>query len=511
MLTLLPSLSVLSAFEESSVACIYDLLRHISTNTYLDAILMAEKLILHVEVLFGAIDDLDWISVCKGVKGGCVYSYHPLLCSRDPARNLFTVFSFLWIFYPINLLLSSSSILFTHSPFFTGMAHIHEARMLCQKIIGLFNFFHEEETGARHMDITQELLAKVTDLAYYLKILIRIALIRALKLERRETGGSEAEGYQQQQYGMYKALTTANGAPPLAQGEVMASFLDTIHLLAVQGGNPAARRMTTRSSSESSSTKNPSKHVRYGFRSLAPENAGNSPFWSGAASSSGSSRSANGRRSSSDSFPSDLCVRCGLTIVEDCVRLGTYQRWHAHCVQCAHCGKIAAVPVPQTSGQTPPQRVLQGRKDDDRGSSKRDQRRTGNESGSQNTSGNNTTSTIAATTTEATVNGKDTSTSASTSTPHPVLKLTTLRCPPAHVHEFVYDPDSLRDTPSFGEVPAVILCTVHARPGCKGGFQVVEWLEQYAFLLNVALRWLYLLWKKEGALPMLRGESCSIF
>jgi hypothetical protein len=49
----------LSSFEESSAACISDMLRHVSAGNYLDAIRMAEKFILHVEVLFAAIDDLE--------------------------------------------------------------------------------------------------------------------------------------------------------------------------------------------------------------------------------------------------------------------------------------------------------------------------------------------------------------------------------------------------------------------------------------------------------------------
>jgi hypothetical protein len=49
----------LSSFEESSAACISDMLRHVSAGNYLEAIRMAEKFILHVEVLFAAIDDLE--------------------------------------------------------------------------------------------------------------------------------------------------------------------------------------------------------------------------------------------------------------------------------------------------------------------------------------------------------------------------------------------------------------------------------------------------------------------
>ena len=61
--------SVLSAFEESSAACISDMLRQVSNGAYLDAIRMAEKFILHVEVLFGAIDDLEFHFASLNMKG----------------------------------------------------------------------------------------------------------------------------------------------------------------------------------------------------------------------------------------------------------------------------------------------------------------------------------------------------------------------------------------------------------------------------------------------------------
>lgn len=59
----------LSAFEESSAACISDMLRHVSNGMYLDAIRMAEKFILHVEVLFAVIDELEAGFARAGAKG----------------------------------------------------------------------------------------------------------------------------------------------------------------------------------------------------------------------------------------------------------------------------------------------------------------------------------------------------------------------------------------------------------------------------------------------------------
>lgn len=60
---------VLSAFEESSAACISDMLRQVSNGQYLDAIRMAEKFIVHVEVLFATVDDLEYQFSLLSVKG----------------------------------------------------------------------------------------------------------------------------------------------------------------------------------------------------------------------------------------------------------------------------------------------------------------------------------------------------------------------------------------------------------------------------------------------------------
>ncbi|EIN06077.1 RhoGAP-domain-containing protein [Punctularia strigosozonata HHB-11173 SS5] len=359
--------TVLSAFEESSAACISDMLRQVSNGQYLEAIRMAEKFILHVEVLFATIDDLE---------------YH---------------------FARLNL---------------KGMSHVREARMLCRKTVDLFTLLsHTQETGARRMGMTQELLALVTGLAHYLKILIRIALTGALKLEREQN-----------------------------VRDAISNFLDKLHLLAVQGGNPGAKRVLKGAHGAEMVVTNGSgpgfggtQGVTYGFRSLAPELAGDSPF---------APQTHGHAPNKPTSPPSDLCVKCGQTVEEDCVRLGTYQRWHSNCVQCQTCGKVAAV---------------QGPKEKDR-----ERERSGGEG-----------------------DGKEEK-----------PKLSTARRPPANVGMFVYDEASMADSPSSGRYPTVIYCTEHAHPGCKGGFQPVSRLEQYAFLLNVALRRLYILLKKRGVVPL---------
>ncbi|KAM6496940.1 hypothetical protein JOM56_007413 [Amanita muscaria] len=363
--------TVLSAFEESSAACISDMLRQVSNGQYLEAIRMAEKFILHVEVLFATSDDLEFHFARLGQK---------------------------------------------------GMSHVREARMLCRKTVELFTLLsHTQETGSRRIGMTQDLLALVTGLAHYLKILIRIALTGALRLEREQS-----------------------------IRDAMASFLDKLHLLAVQGGNPAARRLLKGANGEIATPNHNlnlgTQGVTYGFRSLAPENAGESPFIPSA--------HRDGKPSANP--PSDLCVKCGLTVEEDCVRLGTYQRWHSHCIECTACGKIAAILLPKEPAQP------QASGEDKDGASK-DQ----------------------------------------------LPKPSTARRPPANVGLFVYDLDSMKETTSFGEVPTVILCTAHAHSNCRGGFVAVHRLEQYAFLLNVALRRLYLLLKKQGVVPLSPGQPQS--
>ncbi|KAF8605940.1 LIM-domain-containing protein [Ceratobasidium sp. AG-I] len=81
----------LSAFEESSAACISEMLTHVSAGVYLDAIRMAEKFILHVEVLFAAIDELNERFAGVGAKGISHIREARLLCCKTV--DLFTLLS----------------------------------------------------------------------------------------------------------------------------------------------------------------------------------------------------------------------------------------------------------------------------------------------------------------------------------------------------------------------------------------------------------------------------------
>ncbi|KAG9255130.1 RhoGAP domain-containing protein [Emericellopsis atlantica] len=170
--------SVLSTFEESSAACISDMLLHVSNGAYIDAVLVAKRFIWHVEILFHSTDRLD--------------------------TTMFRVSE-------------------------AGMSYGREAKLLCKKIVAFFSLLSKnQDTGTRKLGVTQELLSLVTSLAHYLKLLIRICLQGALKLER-ESQNSE---------GLYQFLDDLNdfdsarsdeGALQVTSGGMKLSASDSDH------------------------------------------------------------------------------------------------------------------------------------------------------------------------------------------------------------------------------------------------------------------------------------------
>lgn len=171
--------------------------------------------------------------------------------------------------------------------------------MLCKKVVNFFSLLsHTHEAGARKMSITQELLSLVTGLAHYLKILIRIALTAALKLER-EYGNKTAIG----------------------------QFLTRLDRLA---RDPEASKLSALPPTSSSETPNVPgssaalvvKQPRsYGYKSLTR---------------------AVGTLVGQGEATSDLCEVCKLTVEEECARFGTSLRWHLACLRCTKCGREAA-------------------------------------------------------------------------------------------------------------------------------------------------------------------------
>ncbi|TVY87304.1 Rho-type GTPase-activating protein, partial [Lachnellula willkommii] len=136
--------SVLSTFEESSAACISDMLLNVSNGAYVDGVMVAKKFIMHVDLLFSSADKLDATMASIGMKG-------------------------------------------KFSNLFVGLSYSREAKLLCKKIVSFFSLLSKtQETGVRKLGVTQELLALVTGLAHYLKLLIRICLQGSLRVEREQ-------------------------------------------------------------------------------------------------------------------------------------------------------------------------------------------------------------------------------------------------------------------------------------------------------------------------------------
>lgn len=371
-------------------ATVAELLLHVSNGLYLEAIRTAERTVLHVEVLFAAIDDIEWNCSWLGMKGMPLASYGHSV-----------------------------------SHWASGTSHLRETRTFYKTLVDLFTLLSgDRDTDAQRRDIAQQLLKLVTGITDNLKVLVRIALIGALRLERND-----------------------------GSGEALESFLNNLHMIAARKARPSSRRIVAGAKdivplSERSASINTSTYgVTYGFRSLAPEITGASPFVDASQDLAVSSIPV-------PRDPSGACVVCGLTIEEDCVRLGTYQRWHSNCLRCQICWMRA---TPAATANTEDEAIIR--------------------------SGDGIVATAVPTT----------------------LKTA------ANLHHFFWSPDSVTDTPSFGEVPTAIYCTDDAWQGYGGGFQAVSRLEQYAFLLNVALRRIHLLLTKRNVIVSMPTSTCCVF
>jgi hypothetical protein len=77
-----------------------------------------------------------------------------------------------------------------------GLTYSRESKLLCKKVVAFFALLTQSQgTGVRRLGVTQELLSLVTGLAHYLKLLIRICLQGALKLERETRSSSGLTGF----------------------------------------------------------------------------------------------------------------------------------------------------------------------------------------------------------------------------------------------------------------------------------------------------------------------------
>ena len=275
------------------------------------------------------------------------------------------------------------------------MSHVREARMLCKKIVNFFSLLsHSHESGSRRMGITQDLLSLVTGLAHYLKILIRIALTAALKLER--------------EYASKTALSN------------MLSRLDRLCAEAESSKSPTTS--VQNDIQHGSDTRKASEALQHGYQSLVrPEGT------------------ITGQREAM----TDLCDQCRQTIEDECIRFGKAFRWHLQCLSCSVCHRHA---------------------------SKDHQRSSGGEI-----------------------------------TRSPVIHFSNLG-----VELTALQQDVLRDDTKtrLREVRSIYCAECAAGHRQEQGFEYVTRLEQYAFLLYVALNKLYRLLGQQGAIIGSASRQC---
>jgi hypothetical protein len=152
----------LSSFEERSATCISDMLLHVSNGAYMDGVVAARRFITHIDVLFGAADELNRrLLAGPGPDNG--------ERARNPDRS---------------------------APVPRGLSYSREAKVLCKKVVAFFQLLADnQDNGVRRLGVTQELLFLVNGLAHYLKLMMRICLSGALKLEREMSSVTGLEGF----------------------------------------------------------------------------------------------------------------------------------------------------------------------------------------------------------------------------------------------------------------------------------------------------------------------------
>lgn len=157
----------------------------------------------------------------------------------------------------------------------------------------------------------------------------------------------------------------------------------------------------------------------------------------------------------SESFlPIDGCSVCGQGLEEECCRLGMFHRYHSTCVQCQACGDTA---VP----------MLKGEGADDGSHRSRD----------------------------------DASASAT------AILVPKSKKPMPRVNDFFY----VSSADEHDVAPRDILCKIHRGASSQGGFAAVSRLEQFTFLLHVALRRLYVHYRMTQNLPSGKSPASQSF
>lgn len=261
------------------------------------------------------------------------------------------------------------------------------------------------------MGITQDLLSLVTGLAHYLKILIRIALTAALKLERDYSSKTALSHF-------LARLDRLCRDPEIVKAAN--SPISAVH------GTSATNGADTSKGAETVSAVG-MKSRACGYKSLIRPGGSFINQIEGEAIT-------------------DLCEACHLTVEEECVRFGTNLRWHLQCLSCSMCQRHA-------SKEKDPAKLaaMTRQRSEDSGEEKK----------------------------------------------VPLyLKEFRIELFDKRIDEGVTNKSSGRSRPSAGR----LFCSECPSGSVQDGFEYVTRLEQYAFLLCVALNKLYYLLKRRGVL-----------
>lgn len=304
------------------------------------------------------------------------------------------------------------------------MSHAREAKQLCRKLVNFFSMLSQISPHANTIPNMQELLTQVTQLAHYLKILIRIALTGAIKLDREQNNPRAMTNA----LARLHLLSLDNAEPSLRK---RGDHPDPTPPSDEWNGNETAEEMAKRSydllSRHPEGFIPSTKEIAYGYRSLASEVTGETTI----------------RGPQIDTFvPNDGCITCNGAIEDDCVRLGMFNRWHSMCVECGRCHDKAGIHHDQESTSDRTAEIGSGEGTHDY-----------------------------------------------------MVKAPSRRLPP-RVDDFCFEPPKTQYGPTD-----IIWCVTHRTATAETGFQSVSRLEQFAFLLHVALRRLYLHFREHHKIP----------
>lgn len=153
----------LSGYEETTAACISDMLLNACTSNQSAGLIATGKLILNVEVLFNALDVVQ--DLCSVVNSN--------VTSKSTSPNTST---------STKNTASSEDLAFLEMDIFQPLRK--EPRNISGKIMSYLAILRKSMQTTLSGSLSTELLAVVTGCAHYLKLLIRIGLNNALKVNK---------------------------------------------------------------------------------------------------------------------------------------------------------------------------------------------------------------------------------------------------------------------------------------------------------------------------------------